>query len=95
VTKIAPARVSRLLTAAEFQPTTTEEPMPLIEELKITLKDLMPNLDDGVLLRETRPGGEVMQVSTRLAVALKEYANAHQVELGSVLIQLRDEIHQS
>jgi hypothetical protein len=67
--------------------------MPLIEELQISWKDF---------LAEARPAGRVIISDKRGPVAivnnslygkLQDYAANHQIPLGAVVEQLREEIH--
>jgi hypothetical protein len=67
--------------------------MSLIEELQISLKDLWPE-PTGRKLVSDRSGAAAVVVSTRLLSRMMNYAADNQIDLASVIDQLRDEIHQ-
>ena len=67
--------------------------MSLIEELQISLKDLWPEPPGGKLIRD-RDGVAAVVVSSRLLSRMMNYASDKQIDLASVIDQLRDEIHQ-
>jgi hypothetical protein len=67
--------------------------MPLIEELQISLKDLWPEPTGGKLIRDRSSAASAV-VSGRLLSRMMNYAADKQIDLASVIDQLRDEIHQ-
>jgi hypothetical protein len=69
--------------------------MPLVDELKVTLKDLMPDRLDGVMIQDRESRHMMMTISSRLAAALKDYADARQLSFTSVVEQLRKEIQEA
>jgi hypothetical protein len=67
--------------------------MSLIEELQISLKDLWPEPPGGKLIRD-RDGVAAVVVSSQLLSRMMNYAADNQINLATVIDQLRDEIHQ-
>jgi hypothetical protein len=65
--------------------------MPLIDELEISMKDLMPTERPVRLIND--PRGPVAIISARLFSRLRDYADSHHTPLSHVVEQLRDEIH--
>jgi hypothetical protein len=66
--------------------------VPLVEELQVSLKDLLPQ--EGVVLTNDK-GGAIATVSERLYKELKRYAATNRLPLITVLGQLRNEIHKA
>jgi hypothetical protein len=65
--------------------------MPLMDELQISLKDLMAAERPVRLIADRR--GPVAIISDRLFARLRNYADSHHTPMSSVVEQLRDEIH--
>jgi hypothetical protein len=65
--------------------------MPLIDELQISLKDLMPAERPVRLINDRR--GPVAIISERLFARLENYAAHHHRPLSYVVEELREEIH--
>jgi hypothetical protein len=65
--------------------------MPLIEELQVSWKDLMPAQRPVRLINDRR--GPVAIISDSLFAKLRDYADSHHTPLSFVVEQLRDEIH--
>jgi hypothetical protein len=66
--------------------------MSLVNQFEITLKDFLPDRSDGMTIAD-QDRGTTATVSKRLYVILRAYAADNQVPLGSVVEQLREEIH--
>src|ERR1700738_3370082 len=69
------------------------DPMSLVNQFEITLKDFLPDLSDGMIIAD-RTRRTTTTVSNRLYARLRAYADDNQLPLGAVVDQLRDEIHQ-
>jgi hypothetical protein len=68
--------------------------MSLIKELQVSLKDLWPEPPGGKLIRD-RAGTVAAVISSRLLSRMMNYAADNQIDLASVIDQLRDEIQRS
>jgi hypothetical protein len=66
--------------------------MSLVNELEVTINDLLPRLSDGMLITDPHRGTAIA-VSGRLYARLKAYADQYQFSVQAVVQQLRDEIH--
>ncbi len=67
--------------------------MSLVNQFKITLKDLFPNQSDEKLIADHARGTTTI-VSNRLYAKIKSHADNNQLPLGDVVEQLRKEINQ-
>jgi hypothetical protein len=63
-----------------------------VNQFKITLKDFLPDLSDGMVVTDSERG-TTTTVSNRLYAKLKAHAVSNQLPLGEVVAQLREEIH--
>ena len=66
--------------------------MPLIDDLQVTLKDLLPDRSDGMMITD-RDRGTTTVVSYRLYARLRAYADENRLALAKLVEQLREEIH--
>ena len=64
----------------------------LVNQFKITLKDFLPELSDGMVITD-RARGTTTTISKCLYAELRVYADDNQLQLGDVIEQLRQEIH--
>jgi hypothetical protein len=66
--------------------------MSLVNQLELTLKDLLPDPRDGKFITDGARGTTIT-VSNRLYAALRAYADQKRLPLWRVVAQIREEVH--